>query len=301
MKWYKDMPPVDFSSRHEVLIEDADGTLTPMDVPYFRAEKLADGVWQILSDGDYSYLVAGEREALVIDSGYGCGDLRAFCRSLTEKPVRYIANTHFHFDHTANNYLFDKAFLSAESVGKCSVPNASFGQITFPGDYPVEVIGEGYVFDLGGVELETYAFSDHSPGSLAFLDKKHRLLFSGDEMVAENYRIKYSFAHSLAMVQKFKRLQVWYDRLCAGPGIFPASLVDEYLEAFAYLAKHPEMAEKPLPVFPPTALPDGAHRAVYPRRLARSCDLWRHPDPDLDQKRELIYKKRRIEFWLNRF
>ena len=300
MKWYQNMPPVDFSSRHEVLIEDYDGLLTPMDEPYFKAERLAEGVWQILSDGDYSYLVAGQREALVIDSGYGCGDLRAFCQTLTDRPVRYIANTHFHFDHTANNYLFDKAYMSKESVGKCSIPDASFGDIEFPTDYPVEVIGEGFVFDLGGVTLETYEFSDHSPGSLAFLDRTHRILFAGDELVAENYRIKQSFAHSYAMICKFKALQPAYDRLCTGPGIFDASLVDEYLEAFDYLKDHLDAGEKPLPVFPPTELPDGRHRAVYPRRFARSCDLWRHPDPDFEQKRELVYKKRRIEYWLNK-
>lgn len=300
MEWYKNMPPVDLSSRHEVLIEDQDGLLTPMDEPYFRATELDEGVWQILSDGDYSYLVAGDREALLIDTGYGAGNIREFCRTLTDRPLSKVANTHFHFDHTANNYLFDAAFMSAESVELRSIPEASFGGIDFPRDYPVEVIDEGYVFDLGGVRLETYKFSDHSPGSLAFLDRRHRLFFSGDEMVAENYRVKYSLDHSIAMVEKFRELIPYYDRLCAGPGIFPASLVEEYAAALEFLRADPEAGRRPLPVFPPTPVPDGQHRAVYPRRFARSCDLWRRPDPDFDKKRELVFRGRRIEYWTNK-
>ena len=300
MNWYPNMTPVDFSAKHEVLIEDYDGLLTPMDVPYFKALQLDEDVWQILSDGDFTYLVAGENEALVIDSGYGCGNLRAFCRTLTEKPVNVIANTHYHFDHTANNYLFDMAYMSAESVEGRTVPNPSFEGIDFPRDYPITVIDEGFVFHLGGLDIEVYKFSDHSPGSLAFLDKKHRIFFSGDEMVTENYRCRTSIEHSYEMVKKFKALQPYYDRLCTGPGIFDASLVDDYMEAFAFLTEHKGEGERPLPGFSGTPVPDGAHRVVYPRRLARSCDLGRHPDPDFEYKREFVYKQRRIEYWTNK-
>ncbi len=107
-----------------------------------------------MSDGDYFYLVEGDEEALVIDSGYGCGNVREYCQSLTEKPVRYIANTHDHFDHTANNVYFDCAFMAAESVPLATRPFPSFAGIDFPRDYKIEVIDEGYVFHLGNRDLE---------------------------------------------------------------------------------------------------------------------------------------------------
>ncbi|MCD8124032.1 MAG: MBL fold metallo-hydrolase, partial [Lachnospiraceae bacterium] len=102
---------IDFSCKHDILIRDEDGTLRPMDEPYFESEKVADGTWRILSDGDYSYLVEGENEAAVIDSGYGCGNLREYCQTLTDKPVKIIFNTHDHFDHTANNSYFECAYI----------------------------------------------------------------------------------------------------------------------------------------------------------------------------------------------
>src|SRR6516225_9724785 len=104
---------IDFSSKHNVLIKSEDGTLTPMDVPFRKATLIAPGTWQIESDGDYQYLIEGDNEALAIDSGYGAGNIREYMQTLTKKPVRYVANTHHHFDHTANNAYFDRAYMSA--------------------------------------------------------------------------------------------------------------------------------------------------------------------------------------------
>lgn len=58
--------PIDFLCKHHILLEHEDGSRQPMDVSFFQSEKIAPGTWQILSDGDYSYLVEGENEALVI-------------------------------------------------------------------------------------------------------------------------------------------------------------------------------------------------------------------------------------------
>lgn len=92
------MKTIDFSSKHHILLRNPDGTYSPMDEPYYRAEPVAPGTWKILSAGDYSYLVEGENEAVSIDTGYGAGNLREYLQTLTEKPVRNTFNTHSHFD-----------------------------------------------------------------------------------------------------------------------------------------------------------------------------------------------------------
>ena len=68
MKWKRNMEPVDFSSLHGILLEDSDGNIQPMDQPYFKAEKIASGTWQVLSDGDYTYVLEGEDELICIDA-----------------------------------------------------------------------------------------------------------------------------------------------------------------------------------------------------------------------------------------
>ena len=46
----------------------------------------------------------------------------------------------------------------------------------------MQVIDEGYVFDLGGRHLTTFKIPDHAVGSLAFLDDQEGILFCGDEL-----------------------------------------------------------------------------------------------------------------------
>ena len=81
---------IDFSCKKDIFLEDEDGLIVPMSEPYFRSKRIAPGTWQVLSDGDYSYLLEGDDEALLIDSGYGAGDIRAYCQTLTEKPLSKI-------------------------------------------------------------------------------------------------------------------------------------------------------------------------------------------------------------------
>ena len=173
---------IDFSCKHDVLIRNEDGTLTPMDEPYYRAEQAAPGIWKIKSDGDFHYLVEGENEALAIDTGYGAGNLREYLQTLTDKPVRRVANTHYHFDHTANNPYFEAAYMSAEAVPLATVPYKSFEGIDFPNDYTRIVVKEGDIIDLGGRKLEVVELSGHTRGSLAFLDRENRTIFTGDEL-----------------------------------------------------------------------------------------------------------------------
>ncbi len=58
-------------------------------------------------------VIVGEREALVIDSCYLPSEARKDVeqiRKWTDKPVRYLVNTHWHGDHAMGNYIYWDAF-----------------------------------------------------------------------------------------------------------------------------------------------------------------------------------------------
>ena len=55
-----------------------------------------------------------------------------------EKAVPWIANTHEHFDHTANNCYFDLVFLTEKAHERATTPFKSFQGIDFPKDYPAQ-------------------------------------------------------------------------------------------------------------------------------------------------------------------
>lgn len=267
------MDYIDFSCKHHILLEDEDGLLVPMDEPYFRTAEVAPGTWKILSDGDYSYLLEGEDEALVIDSGYGAGNIREYCSTLTDKPVRRIANTHDHFDHTANNGYFDLVYMAAETKPLATIPFPSFEGIVFPRDYAVQVVDDGDMIPLKGRDLAVIKIPDHAMGSIAFLDRKARILFSGDEIgMPFGKPLNGSVERWAGYMEKLMKYRREFDIICAGSGVMDAGIIEQYLENAQYiLVGHEGVCPEPQP-FPnfSSVAPDG--RVIWKRRTPHPGD-----------------------------
>jgi hydroxyacylglutathione hydrolase len=147
--------------------------------------------------------VIGNKKAAIIDTGLGLADLRKFLEQFTDLPI-IVLNTHGHIDHVGANQLFDmcyiakedeKSMLSANREGRVnSYPNMfmvgnaemiEFAKKSMVPDkpYKYEFIKDGDKIDLGGVELEVVAFPGHSPGSVAYLDRRDGVAFTGDEIL----------------------------------------------------------------------------------------------------------------------
>jgi glyoxylase-like metal-dependent hydrolase (beta-lactamase superfamily II) len=235
---YTPVKSIDFSSKHNIMIKSSDGTLTSMDEPYYRSTLIAPGTWRIESDGDYSYLIEGDNEALAIDTGYGAGNIREYLQTLTKKPLRYVANTHDHFDHTANNSYFDCAYMSAETAKKATTPFQSFAGINFRKNYPKVIIGDGYKFQLGNREVDVFIIPNHTAGGTAYLDKRERILFSGDEIFQGNITISASgsVAQYERNMSKLEAHRSEYDKLATGGfGVIDATWVDKFLANTQYI------------------------------------------------------------------
>ena len=80
----------------------------------FTFTEVRDGVWHAVGGkgvaaGSNGAVVVNERDVLVVDSHMTPSAARAMLADLgkiTDKPVRYLVNTHFHFDHTHGNQVF---------------------------------------------------------------------------------------------------------------------------------------------------------------------------------------------------
>lgn len=80
----------------------------------FTFTEVRDGVWHAVGGkgvaaGSNGAVVINERDVLVVDSHMTPSAARAMLSDLariTDKPVRYVVNTHFHFDHTHGNEVF---------------------------------------------------------------------------------------------------------------------------------------------------------------------------------------------------
>ena len=76
----------------------------------YKFEKIADGVYYATGGaGSNNPVIVNERDVLLVDDGTTPAAARALLADLklvTDKPVRYVVNTHFHYDHTDGNSVF---------------------------------------------------------------------------------------------------------------------------------------------------------------------------------------------------
>lgn len=75
-----------------------------------RIEKLADGAYCIFGQGGNIGLIVTDKHAVLIDDQFEriAPGLLATIKSVTDKPIKYLVNTHFHGDHTGANVVLDK-------------------------------------------------------------------------------------------------------------------------------------------------------------------------------------------------
>lgn len=86
---------------------------TVIETASHRFTQMADGVYQVTGTGTVNVmsnalLVVGENDVLVVDSHVTPNAANALLNSIkavTDKPLRYLVNSHYHFDHAHGNQV----------------------------------------------------------------------------------------------------------------------------------------------------------------------------------------------------
>ena len=164
----------------------------------YSIRELEPGLYRISNSAVFMDLIVGAHHALLFDTGYGYGDLKAVVRSITDKPL-YVVNSHGHVDHACGNEAFGGAYIHPLDMELCREHNgpqmrrAELDVAEVPAVFDLDAhlrlgtgelkpVGEGDRFDLGGITLEVLHLPGHTAGSIGLWCPERKLLYVGDAM-----------------------------------------------------------------------------------------------------------------------
>lgn len=177
-----------------------------MDDNWFTIEEIDKKTYAISEYGHWeqfhSYLLIGQNEACLIDSGLGIGNIKAECKKLTGQEIS-VLTTHVHWDHIGGHHHFDKIYVHHDDLewlrNGIPIPEKSIKESLLkepftkptPSDFdnqnyqcftgePTRVLKDGDLVEIGGRNLSILHTPGHSPGHICIFEKSSGYLFTGD-------------------------------------------------------------------------------------------------------------------------
>jgi glyoxylase-like metal-dependent hydrolase (beta-lactamase superfamily II) len=214
---------------------------------YGRLERVTDRVW-LFRNVVNSSVVLGERGVAVIDTQVNLPMARrllAAIRSVTDKPILYAINTHYHLDHTTGNAVFagegaqvvasraTKAFMTGRAPRQKAFlasrgfelgPDPHLPETTFEASLDLDLGGQRLLLrHLGKAETDD-ATAIHLPDE--------RLVASGDTVMTGSFPI-----FGQPVMNEGLMSSSWLDTIAAIKALAPEAI----LPGHGPLARGPEV------------------------------------------------------------
>jgi len=192
--WCRGLPRPEYKTLERIAVTD----------PWFEVYRAAPQVFAIYephqAEETISYLIVGEKQALLFDTGMGISDIHKVISGLTQLPT-IVLNSHTHNDHVGGNWQFetvygmDTDFTRTNAKGSRQDAQDELGPGMICGDLPKGFDSKAYAtrpwrisrflhdhdkIDLGGRTLEVLSTPGHTPDAISLFDRARGLLFTGD-------------------------------------------------------------------------------------------------------------------------
>lgn len=180
------------------------------------------------------YIVGCEdtKEGAIIDPGGDAKRILAEVKRLGLK-IKYVINTHGHFDHTLANKEVVKATGASLAIHSADAPLLTkgggallfgvLGKASPPADTSLD---EGGVLTLGKIELKVLHTPGHSPGSISLYSQEESVLFDGDVLFNMGVgRSDLPGGNYSVLMDSIRKLLALPDETTVYPGHGPATTI----------------------------------------------------------------------------
>jgi glyoxylase-like metal-dependent hydrolase (beta-lactamase superfamily II) len=166
-----------------------------LDTVRIRTQQLSANVYLLQGAGGNIGLAVGNDAVFVVDDQFAplTPKILAAIAAVTPKPVRFVVNTHWHFDHTGGNENMGKAgalLVAHENVRKRMSTDQFIEAINRrqpaspPGALPVVTFTEGVTFHINDDDLVvTHVPPAHTDGDAIVFFTKANVIHMGDLFV----------------------------------------------------------------------------------------------------------------------
>jgi glyoxylase-like metal-dependent hydrolase (beta-lactamase superfamily II) len=154
-------------------------TQAPQAPAQLTLEKVKNNLYVIIGDGGNVAVYVTDDGVILVDDKFerDAADIMAKVKSVTDKPVKYVLNTHQHGDHTGGNQKLLDA--SAEIISQKNA-RANMVATKMPGAPRVSFTDETEVF-LGGHEVRAHYYGrGHTNGDAMIYFPELKVIHTGD-------------------------------------------------------------------------------------------------------------------------
>ncbi|HEX7707454.1 MAG TPA: MBL fold metallo-hydrolase [Thermoanaerobaculia bacterium] len=154
-----------------------------------KAMKVAGSVYLITGAGGNIGVSVGDDGIVLVDDQYAplAPKIEAALATITDKPVRFILNTHYHGDHTGGNEHFGKSapIVAHENVRKRLKEGMTTPQRTVPpapkGALPVLTFNDSVTIHINGEDVRAVHFPHaHTDGDSVIWFTQSNVIHMGD-------------------------------------------------------------------------------------------------------------------------